>query len=231
MDVVPVDQLRIPNETTAIPRLRSEAFLVSEYAAAMRLYSGWGDFPPVLIDQENLILDGVTRVLAALDAEVAEAMVEVRKCKNDGERLLAAVAANSMHGKRWSSKDTTNIVILADRMGVETGELARVMRVSVERVERVPITTVSRGKTEIRVYAKRAARRSVMNRVLSEREYSVMRSIATPLLADRLLLDLLRLHELDALPVLNVESYATVLAAKTILDEWLARDGHALEAV
>jgi hypothetical protein len=231
MDVVPVDQLRIPNATTAIPRLRTESFLVSEYAAAMRLYGGWGDFPPILCDQDNLVLDGVTRVLAAIAAEVDQAHVEIQVCENDGERLLLAVGANSAHGKRWSVKDTTNIVILADRMGVNERELASVMRVSIEHIERVPITTVSRGKTEIRVYAKRAARRAVMGRVLTEHEHAVMRSIATPHFADRLLLDLLRLHELNALPTLNPESFQTVVAARSILDEWIDRDGHALEAV
>jgi len=231
MELVSIDQLRIPNDTTAIPRLRSEAFLVSEYAAAMRVYGGWGDFPPATCDQEKLILDGVTRVLAALQADVAEVPIETRECADDGERLLVAIEANSTHGKRWSAKDTTNLVILADRMGVETGPLARALRVTVDRVERVPVTTVIRGKTEERVYAKRAARKAVMGRVLTEQEHGVMRAIQTPLLADRLLLDLLRLHELDALPALNPESFQTVLAARAILDEWIARDEHALEAV
>lgn len=234
MPLVPVDKLRLPNETTLIPRLREDPYLVTEYAAAMRYYGGWGDFPPAVCDQEYLVLGGVTRVLAALEADVDKVKVTIVECESAADRLLVAVADNAVHGKRWSSKDAVNLALLAERMGVTASDVAIALRVRVERVERVPVTTVvrrSNGKSfEEKVYLKRAVRAALRNRVLSEQEEAVMARITTPNSADLLLLDLLRIGSLDALPPLNAESYRSLVAVQQVLTDWLARDAHLLGA-
>jgi hypothetical protein len=106
------------------------------------------------------------------------------------------------------------------------------LRVKVERVERVPITSVLRTRTdrEEKVYAKRAVRNVVRGRVLTEHEEEVMLQLTTPNKADVLLLDLIRLHALDALPPLDTDSRRNLLRAQRVLEEWLERDEHLFEA-
>jgi len=232
--LISLSQLRLPTHETAIPRLRDEPFLVNEYAQAFRLYDGWGEFPPIVVDQEMLVLSGVHRTLAAIEAGLDEAEAEIRECGSDAERLLIAIEENARHGKGWSTKDRTRIVILAERMGIETTEIAHALRIRVEKVQRIPVTTVARrrnGQTEeVRVYAKQSVRASVRGRLLTEREAQLMASISTPHPADTLLVDLLRIDELDALPVLSQDSAQTVVRSIEILSRWLERDRHALEA-
>lgn len=232
--LLPIDRLRLPNETTPIPRLRDEPYLVSEYAAAFRYYGSWGEFPPVTVDQDMLILDGVTRYLGAVEADIDEAEVEVIECDSDAQRLLIAAEANAQHGKRWNNKDVTTIALLADRIGVEPAELARAMRVRVERVTRVPVTTVARRrdgkKVEERTYAKAAVRFALRDRVLTEAQEATMLSITTPNTADRILLDLLRIDTLDALPELNPDTYTNALAVQEVIARWITRDAHLLKA-
>jgi len=232
--LVAIDKLRLPNETTGIPRLRDEPFLISEYAAAFRYYGGWGEFPPITADQDMLILDGATRYLAAVQADVDEVEVEIIECENDQQRLLVAAGSNAQHGKRWNSKDITAIALFADRIGVEPDELARVMRVRVERITRVPVTTVVRrkGKTEKeeRIYSKAAVRFALRDRILTEAQEQTMRKISTPNMADRILLDLIRIDTLDALPELNIDTAASVATVQEILARWLERDAHLLSA-
>jgi ParB-like chromosome segregation protein Spo0J len=237
MPKVAIDKLRVPNSDTEIPRLRQEAYLVSEYAAAMRLYDGWGDFPEIACDQDYLVLDGVHRVLAAQAAGVAKVDARIIACETPAQRLLVAAELNARHGKRWESKDVARLAILADRYGVEAESLATAMRVRVERIERVPVTTVVRKSLkasepdrEERIYAKRAARWAIQGRTLTEAQEQVVKSLTTPNTADKILSDLIRLHELDALPPLNEDSYRDLLAVQEILSVWATRDQHLLEA-
>jgi hypothetical protein len=232
MELVPIDQLRLPNDDTEIPRLRYEPYLVSRYAAAMKLYEGWGDFPPAVTDQEWLALDGVHRIEAAYRAGVTMVPVEVEQCDDAATRLLVAARLNATHGAPWASKDITRVAILAERVGLPMSELAVALRVKVERVERVPITSVLRTRTdrEEKVYAKRAVRNVVRGRVLTEHEEEVMLQLTTPNKADVLLLDLIRLHALDALPPLDTDSRRNLLRAQRVLEEWLERDEHLFEA-
>lgn len=234
MPSVPIDRLRLPNDETEIPRLREEPYLVSEYAAVMRLYDGWGDFPPVICDQEFLVLDGVHRTLAAIEVGISKVPYKTMECADAAERLLAAASFNSQHGKRWTSKDITKVTLFAERIGVSSDVLAQAMRVRVERIERVPVGSVLRRKNgeevEERIYIKRAVRFAMRDRVLTESQEAMMESLTTPNLADALLLDLIRIAALDALPQLNVDSYKNVLAVQALLDGWVRRDEHLLGA-
>lgn len=231
MALVAIDRLRLPNDETLIPRLRDEPYLVSEYAAAMRVYDGWGAFPAVETDQDGLVLSGVHRVLAATEVGISRVPVKRHECTDAAERLLIAAAGNALHGRRWSTKDIVKVALFAERIGVPQGQLARAMCLSETKLQRIPVTTVMRrGTTEERIYAKRAVRHAVRGRVLSESEERVMLDLTTPNLADAILLDLLRLGELDALPTLDVDSYRSVTTAIELLTGWLARDSHLLEA-
>jgi hypothetical protein len=58
-----------------------------------------------------------------------------------------------------------------------------------------------------------------------------MLRISTPHQADELILDLLRLAELDALPALDISTFRDVERAISILQGWLDRDQHLLVAV
>lgn len=233
MPTVPTSTLTLPDETTAIPRLRFEAFLVSDYAAAMRFYGSWGDFPPAIVDQDGLVICGVHRVMAAIECGF-DAKVKTVPFDNPQDRLLYAASDNATHGRKWSTKDLTHVVLLAERFGIPSGTVAEAMRVKVEKVERVPVTSVIRkttkGNVEEKTYVKRGVRHALRGRVLDENEEQTMRELTTPNLADKILLDLLRLDRLDALPELNPDSYKAAIAVQAMLDRWIERDRHLLEA-
>jgi hypothetical protein len=235
MASVRIADLTIPNDETLIPSLRNERYLVSEYAQAMRLYGSWGEFPEGIIDQDGLVLDGVHRVLAAQEAGITQGKMRRVHCDTAAERLRIAAASNAKQGQRWSNKQIANLALVAERVGLPVEDLASDLGVPPEKIMRIPMVGVVRitqeGPAERKVYAKKAARPGLRERVLSEEEAEIMRQITTPNPADKILLDLIRLHQLDALPELNPDSYRNVLAVQQILTEWEARDQHILEAV
>ncbi|MCR4338790.1 MAG: hypothetical protein NUW01_02770 [Gemmatimonadaceae bacterium] len=227
--LIAIDRLRVPNDETILPRLREDGYLVSEYVAAMQVYDGWGEFPPIVTDQDLLILDGVTRILAGQRAKITKVPVIIEKCETAGERLLVAARGNASNGKRWDHQAMTRMTILAERFGVDVGDLAIALHVPVSRIERVPISTITRNGISEKVYTKRAVRPQLRGKELTEAQVGLMRQITTPNPANRILKDLLRLAELDALPALDEGSHRDLLRVRMVLDEWEARDAHLLE--
>lgn len=234
MPTVAIDRVRIPNDETLLPLLREEVFLRNEYRQAFIAYGGWGDFPPVTVDQDYLILDGVTRILAAQEAGVSEVEVLVVNCSTVEERLRIAARGNATHGKRWESRDIVKLANLADRFGIPRDELASDLRIPVTKIERIPVatairTTVSGEKERELVYLKRPVRQALSGRELTPRQEWLMEELSTASMADVVLADFVRLANLEALPTMNEKSRETAEAAKVAIDEWIARDQHLLE--
>lgn len=234
MPEIPIIDLTIPSDDTVIPRVRIDTFLQSEYRQAFLAYGGWGDFPPITVDQNYLVLDGVTRVLAAESADIDKAKAKLINC-DDAERLLIVAQSNATHGKRWEPRDIVILTNLAERFKVDPKDLAGALRVPISRIERIPVATVQKetvggGNERERIYVKRSVRSALAGRVITERQAAMMDALSTPNAANLVLEDFLRLAELGALPPLDPGILEVIENVREQLDLWVARDDHLLTA-
>lgn len=171
---VTISSLRFPSDDE-IPQRRNP-WLKNRYVQAMRVYGGWGEFPPILVDQTGLVLGGRHRVEAAHELGIDEIPVLVRECADDKERLLVAAEDNATHGEPWSAQDFARICVAAERLRIVPVEIARRLRVSEKKVVTVPVITVARRNETAR---RAATLRAAAHRTVTAPDSPELRS-ATP---------------------------------------------------
>jgi len=67
--------------------------------------------PPILINQDNILIDGLHRLKAHQHAKKEDILVEVEKTENDNQIFLRAIETNSTHGLQLSNKDKQSIAV------------------------------------------------------------------------------------------------------------------------
>ena len=87
------------------PRLEKDLKKVQEYSENIEL------MPPILINQDNILIDGWHRKRACEIANVKEFEVIVEKTQNDNEIYLRAIETNSTHGLQLSNKDKKSVAV------------------------------------------------------------------------------------------------------------------------
>ena len=131
---VPVTAIRANGGTQMRAGLNAET--VSEYAAAMLEYGGWGKFKPIEVYHDGTtywLADGFHRVAAAKEAGIDVALAIVH-AGDQRKAILHAAGANADHGLRrtnadkWRSAET----LLTDREwnGWSDRDIARACNVS-----------------------------------------------------------------------------------------------------
>lgn len=119
-DAIKVDE-------TLYPRFGQDSNLKSSYAEAMRAHA---EFPPIRVDQNGRLIDGVHR-LGAYDINgVSTIPVERIRVKDDVEFFKLAMTANAHHGKRYTSIDYANIVLKGRELGLSDEEIAPLVYVT-----------------------------------------------------------------------------------------------------
>jgi hypothetical protein len=180
------------------PRQSVDDVHVGDLALALR--SG-ADLPPMVIDAAtNRIVDGVHRHRALIRVLGAESVVEVtaRHYDSEADLFLDAARLNGTHGRKFSHSDQVRVVNTAQALGVtDNTQIARVLAIPVERVEKIAIRIVITESGE-RIPNKRASEHK-QGEVLSPERIAVIRSWGrdTPLTVIRRLANLLEQDLVD----------------------------------
>jgi len=87
------------------PRLRINDCKVQEYKEILTL------LPPIIINQDNILIDGAHRLQAYKEAEQKEIEIEIVQTKDDDDILLKAIELNSRHGFQLTQKEKKKKII------------------------------------------------------------------------------------------------------------------------
>ena len=87
------------------PRLKINDSKVQEYKELLSL------LPLIIINQDNILIDGAHRLQAFKDTNQKEIEVEVMKTKDDDDILLKAIELNARHGFQLTQKEKKDQVI------------------------------------------------------------------------------------------------------------------------
>ena len=87
------------------PRMEMDIKKVGEYAENIEL------LPPILINQDNILIDGKHRLFAHKKCELDEIEVIIEKTKSDDDIRLRAIETNATHGLQLSSTDKKSLAI------------------------------------------------------------------------------------------------------------------------
>lgn len=116
------------------PRYAQDASVKSSYAEAMR--SG-AVFPPLKVDQQGRLIDGIHR-LEAYDLNGIKVIpVEREKVKDDLDFFKRAMTANAHHGRRYTHIDYANMVLRGRALGLKDEEVAKLVYVTPGFLEEV----------------------------------------------------------------------------------------------
>lgn len=87
------------------PRLKINEEKVREYEEIL------GVLPPIIVNQDNILIDGMHRLQAFKNREQKEIDVEVLETKDDDDLFLKAVELNAKHGYQLTRKEKKDEVI------------------------------------------------------------------------------------------------------------------------
>jgi len=140
--------------------------------------------PPIVIDAASRrVIDGFHRYRAYMrlyggdyDAEVVEERFE-----SEAELFLAAVRANSAHGRRLSRYDQAHVIVRAENLEIDSECLAGALHVPVETVEKLRVEKTARsGRLHVPVkstIAHKAGRQLTRVQVEANRRLGGMRQL------------------------------------------------------
>ena len=108
--------------------------IVSRYRQAMR---NGDQFPPVVIDQHDILIAGYHRVAAAKAEYGEDVVMEAQRGKyaDAARRIEAAVQDNARHGLPLDGVTRKRAAIRLAELGRDPDAIARLLGVSVKRVE------------------------------------------------------------------------------------------------
>ena len=113
-------------------------------------------FPPILIDEQNRIIDGFHRRRAFLRVFGDQVKVECKKqsYKDDKGAFLDALRLNAKHGKSITGSEQTGAIIKARNFKIEVDKIAFALGITQERVESISQTKITHIRT-VRVGAEK----------------------------------------------------------------------------
>jgi polyhydroxyalkanoate synthesis regulator phasin len=99
-------------------------------------------FPPILVgelDGRLIVVDGYHRVNAYKKLKIEFIQGIYKKYNSIADILRDAVEANNHHGVRYGSQDKAHITKLLQEYGLQRQEVADLMRVSVEKLDKFTV--------------------------------------------------------------------------------------------
>jgi len=159
-------------DTSLYPRHDVSEVHVCQLADALKAGES---FPPILIDSKTLrIIDGVHRWKACIKhfGDATSIECETEKFGSEQEMFLRAIEANTAHGLRLTPFEQTRVITLADEKRINREDLARVLRITVDRIERVCSTKMAFTK-EGRPIALKGSMQSFAQETLGKKQLAV----------------------------------------------------------
>jgi len=87
------------------PRMEQDNKKIQEYSENIE------NLPPILINQDNILIDGLHRLKAHKQAELKEIECDIEKTSSENELYLRAIETNSTHGLQLSIKDKQSVAV------------------------------------------------------------------------------------------------------------------------
>jgi len=87
------------------PRFEVDQRKVQEYSENIER------LPPIVINQDNILIDGLHRIKAHKESRLTEIEAKVEQTKSDDEIYLRAIELNATHGLQLSYKDKQSIAV------------------------------------------------------------------------------------------------------------------------
>lgn len=145
-------------DETIYPRNMINEIHVNEIAEALRM--GMILPPPVIDKKTNRIADGWHRVRSHIKVEGEETTIDcdVREFKSDKELFLFAIEANATHGLRYNAIEQTKCILRAEEMGITREIVAKAMKITVEKAEKIILTKVGITKEGMKIPLKPSMR-------------------------------------------------------------------------
>lgn len=127
---------------TMFPRGSVNPLKVAEIAEALRVGT---EIPPVRIDTENLIVDGVHRWTAhrRLYGDDGFIGAQVFEYDSEAERFAEAMLYNTRHGGNLTTYDKLLCIRRADELGISREQLPNLLNITRERIQALEITRYS----------------------------------------------------------------------------------------
>jgi hypothetical protein len=144
-DVVVVRCLDMVIDPAIYPRAGIDEYHVGRLAEAIR---AGVELPEIVLEEgTKRIVDGVHRSRSALRAGGSEATFPcvLRRYENDAALFAEAMLLNSRHGQPLSNYDRTRSILLARRLGIEDGQTAAALQISIEHVEKLVLERTGTG--------------------------------------------------------------------------------------
>lgn len=148
------DLVTVPN---LYPRRKLNDYNISGLADALR---AGAKLPPIVIDQDDRIVDGYHRHLAYLRVFGPDYFVEVERRHYDSDlgMFLDAAALNATHGERLTRSDEIHVVNVAKSLGADDFQLAVALTTDEDHVKRLQMRVVISKDTGERIPSKIVSR-------------------------------------------------------------------------
>jgi len=105
--------------------------------------------PPVIAcRQSKRIADGFHRCRAyrRLFGDDYEVAVIWRDYKTDADLFADAMRLNSAHGNNITPHDRTRCILIGERLGIPTDQIAEALRITVDRLENIRVTRIGKRR-------------------------------------------------------------------------------------
>lgn len=109
------------------PRFRVDKATVSRYVESM---DSGSKFPPILVDQDMRVLDGIHRLEAYTRRQTETVDVEVVRVRNDSEFFKKSLEVNSSHGHPFTQIDYAHMILKGRELGVDERTIAELVHVT-----------------------------------------------------------------------------------------------------
>jgi hypothetical protein len=105
-------------------------------------------FPPIVLERKTMrIVDGASRLTATREEQGDEALIRayLRDYPSEAALLSEAIQLNASHGRRLTTYDRARCIQLARELGLTDAEVAKSLRITVEKVEQIVNTRFTMG--------------------------------------------------------------------------------------
>ena len=109
------------------PRYRIDLGVVAKYMEAM---DSGAVFPPITVDQNMRVMDGVHRLTAYEKRQVEEVTVEVQRVRDDSEFFRRSLEMNSSHGRQFTQIDYAHMILRGRELGIDEKTIAELVHVT-----------------------------------------------------------------------------------------------------
>jgi hypothetical protein len=124
----PIEAIKIRQDL--YPRLKVHPGKVQEYAQSVEL------LPPVEINQDNILIDGMHRLRAHETAGATEVPVRITHTKSEAELFFLAIARNAKHGLILSQEDKEKLANQFFWEGIKPQEIMSALSIGLRTYER-----------------------------------------------------------------------------------------------